>query len=609
MQPADKKWNNSILWIRRMVYQVNIHASKWTAIIIPLLWTIAFIWAMYDLGFNEFESNDPIVNNWLTQILKGLTFFHLLRWILELYDKRSLKSRLINLGFFVFILVLYNHILISKIISVNYDTVKYLTYKIILYSSIIFFFFSELSYITRFVFTKKFNPSLLFVTSFIILIVFGALLLNLPNATHNGLAFIDALFMSTSAVCVSGLSVTNIASEFTQFGQIILLLLMQIGGLGIMTFAGMLSYAMAGSLSLKHQFAFKDMFQGNANNVGQLVSRIVWVSLFFELMGAILIYFTVENMQFERVIDRIFFSIFHSISAYCNAGISTFDGGFYNAALKFNYSLHVIVALLIILGGIGFPIVFNLFTLLKIKVKNLIWKLRHNAKRIYRPRLVTATVRLSLITTVILLVIGFVGFITLEQNGSLIEHPTWTGKIVTSFFSSVAARTAGFNTVDINQFTLPMLMLYILLMWIGASPGSTGGGIKTTTAAVAFLNLWSFVRGKERIEYYRTEITDRTIRNALASIVLSLLIIGFCIFLLNIKDSQFGLVKLTFEAFSAFSTAGLTMGITTDLSQFGKFIITITMFIGRVGALTVLMALVKQSSQSLYRYPKEDILC
>jgi trk system potassium uptake protein TrkH len=609
MQTSGKNWSNSILWLRRAFYQFNSFATKWTTILIPLFWSIAFIWAMYDLGFNSFESNAPLVNSWLTLLLRSLTFLHLFRWLLELYVSRSLKSRLINLALFIVILILYNHVLFAKILSIHYDSVRYLIYKVVLYGTIIFFFFSELSYVTRSVFNKKLNPSLLFVSSFILLIIFGALMLHLPNATKNGLGFLDALFTATSAVCVSGLSVTNIAQEFTQFGQIIILLLMQIGGLGIMTFAGMLSYAMAGSLSLKHQFAFRDMFQGNANNVGKLVSRIVWVSLFFEISGAVMIYFTLDKVNFERVIDKIFFSVFHSISAYCNAGISTFDGGLYHPALRFNYSMHFIIALLIILGGIGFPIVFNLFTLLRIKAKNLVWKLQHNAQRIYRPRVVTATAILSLVTTAILLIIGFVAFITLEQNGSLAEHPTWTGKIVTSFFSAVTPRTAGFNTVDINHFTLPMLMLYILLMWIGASPGSTGGGIKTTTAAIAFLNLWSFIKGRDRVEFYKTEISHQSIRHVLASIVLSLLIIGACIFLLNIQDSQFGLVKITFEAFAAFSTTGLTMGITHELSDFGKWVILITMFVGRVGAITVLIAVVKQSSQLLYRYPKEDILC
>lgn len=609
MHSAGKKWNNKILWLRRAFYLINNHASKWVSILIPIIWTITFIWAMYDLGFQPFESNNPLVNYWLTNLLKILTFLHLVRWILELYISRTLKSRLINLGLFIFILFLYNHILPSKIVSTEFDTLRFLVYKIILYGSIIFFFFSELSYITRTIFNVKLNPTLLFVSSFILVILIGGLLISLPNATINGIKPVDALFMSTSAVCVSGLSVVNIAVEFTPFGQIIVLLLMQIGGLGIMTFAGMLSYAMAGSLSIKHQIAFKDMFQGGTSNIGKLVSRVVWVSIFFELTGALLIYFTLETVEFESILDKIFFSIFHSISAYCNAGISTFDGGFYHPALKFNYGLHFVVSLLVILGGIGFPIVFNLFTLLKIKTKNFVWKLQHSGQRIYQPRLVTATTRLSLITTVILLLIGFIAFITLENKGSLIEHPTVIGKIVTSFFSSVSARTAGFNTVDINHFTLPMLMLYILLMWIGASPGSTGGGIKTTTAGIAFLNLWSFIKGKDRVEYYRTEVSHRSIRQALSNIVLSLLIIGICIFLLNIYDSHFGLVKITFEAFAAFSTTGITMGVTSDLSSFGKFVLLITMFIGRVGALTVLIAFVRQSNQLLYRYPKEDILC
>ncbi len=178
---------------------------------------------------------------------------------------------------------------------------------------------------------------------------------------------------------------------------------------------------------------------------------------------------------------------------------------------------------------------------------------------------------------------------------------------MTSFFASVTPRTAGFNTVDLEALALPTIMIYLLLMWIGASPGSTGGGIKTTTAGVAILNMISVLRGKDRTEFLKSEISHDSIRRAFAIILLSVLLIGVSVFLISINDSEKGLIKIAFEVFSAFSTVGLSLGITADLSAMSKFVIILTMFIGRVGMITLLVVFIRQSKQLHYRYPKEDI--
>jgi Trk-type K+ transport system membrane component len=206
-----------------------------------------------------------------------------------------------------------------------------------------------------------------------------------------------------------------------------------------------------------------------------------------------------------------------------------------------------------------------------------------------------------------LLLLGFIAYFLFEQYATLADHPTMTGKLITSFFGSVTPRTAGFNTIDLTAMTLPTVMIYLLLMWIGASPGSTGGGIKTTTAGVALLNVASVLRGKDRTEFFRSEISHQSVRRAFAVIVMSLLFIGVTVFLLSINDSDKGLIKIAFESFSAFSTVGLSLGITPNLSDFSKFILIITMFVGRVGTVTLLVAFIRQSKQLYYRYPKEEI--
>jgi Trk-type K+ transport system membrane component len=214
---------------------------------------------------------------------------------------------------------------------------------------------------------------------------------------------------------------------------------------------------------------------------------------------------------------------------------------------------------------------------------------------------------LALAVSGILLSIGFIAYFFFEQNATLQQHPTWTGKLITSFFGSVTPRTAGFNTVDLTAMNLSTIMIYLMLMWIGASPGSTGGGIKTTTAGVAIINMAAILRGKDRSEVFSIEISHDSVRRAFAIIILSLLLIGIAIFSVSINDSDKGLIAIAFEVFSAFSTVGLSLGITANLSVYSKVILMITMFIGRVGMITLLVAFIKQSKKLYYRYPKEEI--
>ncbi|HEY0751167.1 MAG TPA: potassium transporter TrkG, partial [Chitinophagaceae bacterium] len=293
--------------------------------------------------------------------------------------------------------------------------------------------------------------------------------------------------------------------------------------------------------------------------------------------------------------------------AFCNAGFSTYSYGLYEPLIRFNYVLQFFIAVLIILGGLGFPIVFNLFRYLKVRAINRYRSLTGVSKREYFPKLININSRLALVMTIFLLGIGFFAYFFFEQSHSLKQHPTVIGKIFTSFFGSVTPRTAGFNTVDLTALSLPTVMIYLLLMWIGASPGSTGGGIKTTTAGVALLNMAAILRGKDRSEFFKSEISHHSVRRAFAIILLSLLFIGFSIFLITINDSDKGLIKIAFEVFSAFSTVGLTLGITPNLTVPSKLVIILTMFIGRVGMITLLVAFIRQSKQLYYRFPKEEI--
>ena len=337
------------------------------------------------------------------------------------------------------------------------------------------------------------------------------------------------------------------------------------------------------------------------------VYEVVFVTMLFEAIGALAIYFSVDDSLFERKVDKWFFSIFHSVSSFCNAGFSTYTYGLYEPVVRFNYFLHLFVSFLVILGGMGFPIVFNLYRYISIRVQNIVRRVMKTPACAYFPNIIMVNSRLALVVSAFLLATGFVAYLFFEYDNTLAQHPTYFGKIVTSFFGSVTPRTAGYNTVDLAAMSLPMIFIYLLLMWIGASPGSTGGGIKTTTAGVAFLNMISVLRGQERTEFFRSEVSEQSVRRAFAIIVSSLLIIGVAVFFISYYDSDKGFIKIAFETFSAFSTVGLTLGITPALSTGSKIVLIITMFIGRVGTITLLVIFIRQSRKLYYHYPKEDI--
>ncbi|HEX7015094.1 MAG TPA: potassium transporter TrkG [Cyclobacteriaceae bacterium] len=563
---------------------------------------------IYDVGFRSFYSFGPRIYMMMAVLLALLRALMFARFVAELPEKRKIGSHIFS--FVLVVLTFYLYDLLKMTAHTEpLRTNGFLLRKLLLYGGVLFIFSTEASDLLRFVYKRSLNPAFLFVVSFASIILVGTFLLLLPRATYNGISPVDALFTATSAVCVTGLLVVDVATQFTLMGKIILLSLIQVGGLGIMTFTALLGYLAAGSVSIQGQLALKDMvYSRRINNVIQLVTRIIAVTFFFEFIGVILINWSIDEDVSAGELDRLFFSVFHSISAFCNAGFSTLPHGLYEMPLRYNYTVHLIIAMLVVLGGMGFPITFNLFSLIRTRATNFIRKILKNPKREHYTRIVHVSSKLAVATSAILLAFGFVAYLLFEQHGTLAQHPTLWGKLVTAFFGSVTPRTSGFNTVDFTAITLPTVMVYLLLMWIGASPGSTGGGIKTTTAAVAVLNVASVVRRKNRTEVFHTQISETSINRAFAIIIVSLLVMGLAVLLIGVNDSDKGMLRIAFEVFSAFSTAGITLGITQDLSMFSKAVLIVVMFVGRVGALTVIMALVHQVGRLPYQYPREEIM-
>ena len=450
------------------------------------------------------------------------------------------------------------------------------------------------------------NPAQLFVISFLTIIFLGSFLLMLPRATYEGISFIDALFTSTSAVCVTGLIVVDTATHFTRFGQSIILFLIQAGGVGILTFASYFSYFFKGGTSYENQLTLSNMT--GSNKFGEVFStfkKVILITATIELFSAIIIFFTLDERLIPSILERIFFAVFHSISAFCNAGFSTLSNNLFEDGFKYNYPLQLIVIFSFVLGGLGFPIVVNLVRYVKYFIKKKIAFI-NGFTLPHQPWLLTLNSRISLITTSILIVGGTTLFYIIEYSNTLSDHNGF-GKVVTALFGATSPRTAGFNTVDMTALNFSTVLLIILLMWIGASPASTGGGIKTNTFAIATLNFLSLAKGKTRIEVFRREIADISVRRAFAAITLSLMVIGTAIILISIFDSDKTLISIAFECFSAYSTSGLGVGITSTLTTYSKLVIIVVMFVGRVSMLTVMIAIIKKTKQQNYRYPTEEI--
>jgi trk system potassium uptake protein len=457
----------------------------------------------------------------------------------------------------------------------------------------------------------KVNPALLFVISFFIIIFVGAFGLMLPISTTSGsISFIDAIFTSTSAVCVTGLAVVDTGTYFTRFGQNMILILVSLGGLGVMTFTSFFGLFFKGETSFKNQLIYKDfMGEDQMKNVFSTIVKIVTFTISVEFIGTSILFFSLKTSDFGGDIgEQLYFAFFHAVSAFNNAGFQLKPMGLYDTILRENYLFQTTIAFLIIFGGLGFFISFNIVDYFREQAQTRFrqWFLGDTFKHV--PWVINFNSRIVLRTTAILLVVGTVLLYITEYNTSLKEHDG-VGKWLVAFFLSVTPRTAGFNNIDMATLTREGILITILLMWIGASPGSTGGGVKTSTIAVATLGIFNLVRGRDHVEFAKREIANESLMRAFAVISLSLIALGLSTLAVGYFDPKFSLEKVVFECFSAFGTVGLSLGITPLLTSASKAIISLTMFVGRVGVYTLLLGFLKKTlNDRHYRYPTENVI-
>ena len=439
---------------------------------------------------------------------------------------------------------------------------------------------------------RRSTPAQLIALSFAATIAVGTALLALPVAHAPGheVTLLDALFTSTSAVCVTGLVVVGTGTAFSLFGKIVIMLLIQAGGLGILTLGTLVALASGRRIGFRERLSLQAQVNiGQVGGVVRLVRRIFLVVFGVEFLGAVLLYLPFARL--EGAGRGAFFAVFHSISAFNNAGF-----GFYADSLtRFLHDplVNVTIMVLIVLGGLGFMVIINVAS-----------HFRHG-----RRMPLTLHSKVVLAGTALLIAIGTVVILALEwTNPATLGPLSFPDKLMAALFQSVTPRTAGFNTLDFGHLRSATLLFTMLLMFIGGNPGSTAGGIKTVTFLVLVGSAWSISRGHGELTLFERRIASETAVKASAIALLGMLLVGAAVTALTLTDPHKTLLQLGFESISAFGTVGLSTGITAALSSAGKLIIVVLMYLGRLGPLTLALALMERQPERRIKYPEDDVV-
>lgn len=522
--------------------------------IILLASLASFFVLIYQFGFVQTPDSVHILERSRPFILLAFFTGITLRYVVRFQEIIQEKMLYLDISiYFLLFAVLSSKIFFKDAIAHSLPYLSFLTKPLFVYVLLLLLSTIHLSRQTFTLMQTRIKPSLLFLLSFVFVILVGAGLLSLPNATTHRIPFIDALFISTTSVCVTGLTTVDVATCFTHIGHIIILILIQIGGIGVMTFTSFFALSFMGKSSFTSKMMLKDMLnEDRTGGLFRVILNILFVTLFIEGIGAYFIYMDVRGSLPGGTQQELFYAMFHAVSAFCNAGISTLSGNMYDPLVADKYNLHFWIAMLIIFGGLGFPIVFNY----------------------------------------------------LKPLGDL----PLRGKLANAFLGAVTPRTAGFNVADMATLAPPTLMLTLILMVIGAAPMSTGGGLKVTTVFVALVTTLNAAREKDKVEVRKREIAPFAIRRAFAIIMMYFMWVAIATWVLSYTEKGAPLFSLLFEVVSALSTVGLSIDYTPHLTPIGKIIIISTMLVGRIGVLAFLVSFCKEYTKKDYTYPQENIL-
>ena len=426
---------------------------------------------------------------------------------------------------------------------------------------------------------------------FILVILVGALILTLPISTTSGEStnFFDALFTATSAVCVTGLIVVDTGTYWNMFGQTVIMILIEIGGLGFMSFTTLIAIILGKKITLRERLILQDaMSTFNIQGLVKMVKYVLMFTVSVQFFGALL--FSTQFVPEYGLGRGMFYSIFHSISAFCNAGFDIF--GNFSSLTSYNSNAVVILvaSALIIIGGLGFTVWSELYSSKSLKKVSLHSKM------------------VILMTTVLVLGGTVLMFLFENKNVNTIADMSFIDKVMNSFFASVTPRTAGFNSIPTDGMTTAGQFLTIILMFIGGSPGSTAGGIKTTTIGILIVTIVCVIKGREDAEVFKRRFSKELVYRAFTLIFIGLSLVIVVTMLLSYTEKGASFMALFYEAVSAFGTAGLTLGLTSELSNIGKVLIIFLMYLGRVGPLTVVLSITRKRINSGIKYPEGKIL-
>ncbi|WP_455542631.1 TrkH family potassium uptake protein [Intestinibacter sp.] len=427
-------------------------------------------------------------------------------------------------------------------------------------------------------FLQKWSSVQIITAGFLFIILLGASILSLPICSSNGTVtnFIDSLFTATSAVCVTGLVAFDTATHWSLFGKVVIISLIQIGGLGFMTIATMISLIRGKKINLKERLLIQESLnQIDLSGIVKLTKHVILMVFIIEAIGGILL--SINFIPRFGFVRGLMYGMFHSISAFCNAGfdlMGSISGEFSSLTYFYdNAFVMIVVSLLIILGGLGYPVILDVL----------------GQRRFSK---LTVHSKLVIISTAILLIGGFVFIFAIEYNNpNTLGNMNMKGKLLSSMFQTTTLRTAGFNSIDLSLTRESTIFFMLILMLIGASPASTGGGIKTTTMAVLVLTVKDFLCGKDQIHIFERSVSSENIKKAMVIFFIAIFIFIIGTLALSVTNPQFSLIECAFEVMSAYATVGLSIGGSPNLNIVGKFIIMILMFLGRVGSLTIFTAI------------------
>lgn len=549
---------------------------------------IAALFAFFMLMFEQidfFKPWLPILKRINSGILLLFLSDILIRFLLVSKKIAYFKAKLIDFAAIIPILLL-----ISGINNYN-------VYVMAMLTVVSYLMISRIRKITIFISAIGFKPAQLMIVSYLFVICAGAIILTLPvsSAPGKSLSLLDALFTSTSALCVTGLSVQDTATHFSRFGQIVILFLIQIGGLGIMTFSVFLFILMGRKVGINQRIVMHDVLdRDELSGAIRTIRFIVKMTIIVELFGAAILTI-LWYPEFGSITESAYHGLFHSVSAFCNAGFSTFSNGLMGFAS--DIGTNVVICSLIICGGLGFMAVHDISDRIKARFSH--------GKHGVRPRLRIQTVIIFIVTG-LLVVIGTMCIFIFEAGSAAFSSDPMTC-ILQSIFQSVTSRTAGFNTCDISLLTPATLFLTMILMLIGGSPGSTGGGLKTTTVAVLWRTMTNGFSQNRNVEILKRTIPHETIQKATTLLIFYILLLTIFTMVLLVIE-KLPMIDILFEAVSAGATVGLSTGITAKLSEPGRVLIMILMFIGRLGLLTIGYALVFNQRKAEYTYAEERVM-